>query len=92
MSDRPARSETFRMRLAPETLQSWREAAEAKGRTLTRFVEQSVDDVIATDRIIARNEARERQAAAEYHRLDPTEARRRDWGRTGEVGEGEEDS
>jgi hypothetical protein len=74
------------MRLTPEKLATWREFAERAGRTLTRFVEEAVDGEIAVQRVIDRNEARERQAAARYHSLDPARARDLDWGRAGEPG------
>lgn len=87
-----SRSALFKMRISPAKLASWRDAAAADGKTLSRFVELAVDDAIAVAWIIARNEQREQEQARRLHSMDPAEARRLDWGRTGELGEHEEGS
>jgi len=76
------RSARLDLRLPPEKLERWRAFAQAEGRTLTSIIEGLVDEAISVSRTIRRDEAREVERARHYHSLDPTEARRRDWGRT----------
>jgi hypothetical protein len=81
------RSARLALRLAPEKLAAWRAEAEIAGCTLTGYIEDAVDGAIAVARIVRRDEAREAARGRHYHSLDPTQARRLDWGRSGDPGE-----
>lgn len=70
------------MRITPERRREWGEAAAAAGLTLTGWLERIVDERLALERVIARNEAVERERSERFHRGDPVRARRRDWGRS----------
>jgi hypothetical protein len=79
-----SRSARLDLRLPPAKLATWRETAQAEKQTLTAFIEAVVDDAVTVRRTIARDRAAEAEQARRWHEVDPSEARRGDWGRSGE--------
>jgi len=79
-----SRSALVRMRISPEKLAAWREAAASEGRTLTRFVELAVDGHIDLVKAVRRADDIADRRAQRLEQLSPTrieELRRRggDW-------------
>jgi hypothetical protein len=71
------------VRPSPEELERWRRcAARYPKLSFSAWARRAINEICAVEEANARNAARERQAGLEYHRLDPVEARRLDWGRT----------